>query len=63
MAAKKKVKSAQRRPVNVIQIACWVTPEQRDALRELSDRTLIPQQSLLRKAIDDLLKHYTKKGA
>lgn len=61
MAAKKKVRARDRKPTNLVQIACYVTPEQRDALRETSERTLIPQQALLRKAIDDMLKSYAKR--
>ena len=58
MATKKKtkVRARDRKPVNLVQIACYVTPEQRDALREMSAKTLIPQQALLRLAITRILK-------
>lgn len=56
MATKKaKVRARDRKPVNLVQIACYVTPEQRDALRAMSAKTLIPQQALLRLAITRLL--------
>lgn len=58
--AKTKAVSRARKPVNLKQIACWVTEQQRDALRALSEKTRIPQQSHLREAIDDLLAKYRK---
>jgi hypothetical protein len=57
MTAKKKARKS-RKPVNLFQIACYVTPEQRDALRALSARTRVAQQVHLREAIDDLLAKY-----
>lgn len=62
MPATKRAKSPKRardrKPVNLVQIACYVTPVQRDALRGLSERTRIAQQVHLREAIDDLLAKY-----
>lgn len=56
--AKTPKRARDRKPVNLVQIACYVTPEQRDALRELSKRTRITQQVHLREAIDDVLAKY-----
>ncbi len=58
MATKKR---PWRKPVNFTQLALFVTPEQKAALKELSAKTLIPQQALLRKAVDDLLASYQKR--
>lgn len=55
MASKK---SPHRKPVNFVPVSLFVTPEQKKALKALSGKTLISQQALLRKAIDDLLAGY-----
>lgn len=49
--------------VNHRQIACYVTPEQAQALKDLSSHTRVPMQVYLREAVDDLLKKYAPKGA
>ena len=58
MATKKR---AWRKPGNYTQLALFVTPEQKRALKALSEETLIPQQALLRKAIDELLAKHRKR--
>jgi muconolactone delta-isomerase len=58
MATKKRV---WRKPVNYTPMSLFVTPEQKAALKALSAKTLIPQQALLRKAIDDLLAQHRKR--
>jgi hypothetical protein len=55
-----KRKSPWRKPVNYTQVACFVTPEQKTALKRLSQATRIPQQAHLREAVDDLLKKYAR---
>jgi hypothetical protein len=60
MATKKRAKSPYRKPVNFVPIAAFVTPQQRDGLKALSAKTRIPQQALLREALDDLLAKYSK---
>lgn len=39
-------------------LSLYVDPEIADSLRTLSTKTRIPQQSLLREAVDDLLAKY-----
>jgi hypothetical protein len=60
MATKKRAKSLYRKPINFVPIAAFVTPQQKDGLKALSARTRIPQQALLREALDDLLVKYSK---
>jgi len=60
MATKKHTKPRHRKPVNFVPIAAFVTPQQRDGLKALSRKTRIPQQALLREALDDLLEKYGK---
>ena len=44
---------------NFRQVACYLTPEQHDRLRELSDETMVPMQAILRQAVNDILaKHH-----
>jgi predicted DNA-binding protein len=40
---------------NFVQVACWLTQSQRDALRKLSAKTGLPQQTHIREAINDLV--------
>ena len=43
---------------SVVQIGCYVTPAQRDQLRNLSAKSRTPAQVFLREALDDLfIKH------
>jgi hypothetical protein len=60
MATKKRGKSPYRKPINFVPIAAFVTPQQRDGLKALSAKTRIPQQALLREALDDLLAKHSK---
>lgn len=43
---------------NVRQIACYLTPDQHEALKALSARTRIRMQEFLREAVDDVLKKH-----
>lgn len=58
---RKAKKAKWRKPTSYVQIACFVYPRQRDALKALSERTRVPQQAHLREAIDDLLDKYRGK--
>ena len=60
MATKKRSKTIYRKPVNFVPIAAFVTPAQRAGLKALSAKTRIPQQALLREALDDLLAKHSK---
>jgi hypothetical protein len=60
MATKKRGKSPYRKPINFVPIAAFVTPQQRDGLKALSAKTRIPQQALLREALDDLFAKHSK---
>ena len=42
------------------QIACYITPEQHELLRQLSDETKVPMQAILRQAVNMILGHYKK---
>ena len=44
------------------QVALYLEPKQAEALKDLSTRTRIPQQTYLREAVDHLLKIYEYKG-
>jgi hypothetical protein len=50
-----------KRSINLLSINC--TPQQRDALRKVSARTLIPQQVLLRRALDKVISEHRRKKA
>jgi hypothetical protein len=60
MATKKRTKSTNRKPVNFVPIAAFVTPTQKSELKALSAKTRIPQQALLREALDDLFAKHAK---
>ena len=60
MATKKRAKTIHRKPVNFVPIAAFVTPAQKTGLKALSAKTRIPQQALLREALDDLFEKYSK---
>ena len=42
------------------QVACYITPEQHDLLKQLSDETLVPMQAILRQAVNMILAKYLK---
>lgn len=44
---------------NQVQIGMYVSPEQAEKLKRLSELTLIPQARLFRQALDDLFSKYT----
>jgi predicted transcriptional regulator len=46
------------RTKSYVQIACWLTPKQRDALARVAERTRLTKQVLLREAIDRLVRRY-----
>jgi hypothetical protein len=55
----KRVRKPKRRnPVNFVQVACWLTHEQRDGLRAVQRRTRLTQQNLLRDGVELMLAHY-----
>jgi hypothetical protein len=56
-------RSSNRKPANLVQVACWLHPGQQQSLRRLSAKTRIPQQSHLREAIDDLIAKYPAAGS
>ena len=49
------------RQSNKQRVAADLEPEQAEALKALSTRTRIPQQTFIREAIDDLLKKYKQR--
>lgn len=51
-------KPKRRNPTNFVQVACWLTHEQRSALRDLQRRTRLTQQTLLREGVDLMVSHY-----
>lgn len=53
-------KTVYRKPLNFALIAAFVTPQQKEGLRQLSLHTRIPQQALPREALDNLLKKCAK---
>jgi hypothetical protein len=60
MVSKKRARTTHRKPVNFVPIAAFVTPAQKSALKALSAKTRIPQQALLREALDDLFVKHNK---
>ena len=46
------------RTINYIQVACWLTPDQRDRLARVQQRTRLTKQVLLREAVERLVKRY-----
>lgn len=42
-----------------VQLGMYVSPEQAAMLKELSERTMIPQARLFRQALDDLFSKYS----
>lgn len=58
MTRKRATKHNRRNPVNFVQVACWLTHEQRDGLRSVQRRTRLTQQNLLREGVELMLTHY-----
>jgi hypothetical protein len=60
MTTKKRARTTHRKPVNFVPIAAFVTPAQKSGLKALSVKTRIPQQALLREALNDLFEKHAK---
>lgn len=58
MKTKRTAKRRRRNPVNFVQVACWLTPEQRAGLRAVQRATRLTQQTLLRDGVDAILARY-----
>lgn len=56
--SKRTIRRKRRSPVNYVQIACWLTHDQREALHSLQKRTRLTQQTLLRESVDLLVTRY-----
>lgn len=57
-ATRRITKSKRRNPVNFVQVACWLSHDQRDALRRVQIKTRLTQQVLLREGVDAILERY-----
>ena len=58
MKTKRTAKRPRRSPVNFVQVACWLTHEQRAGLRAVQRKTRLTQQTLRRDGVDAILAHY-----
>lgn len=54
----KKAKSPHRKPKSYLGILCFVRPDQKAALQQLSKQSRVPQQVYVREALDDFFVKY-----
>jgi hypothetical protein len=48
-------------PQKKVKINVYLSPQQRKALQDISDRTMIPVASLIRRGVDSVIKEYSKR--